>query len=180
MDDMHTNGDASSSDQTAIDPQAALAAELEQVRRERDEYLAGWKRAQADYQNLQKDVTREKCEFVKYANERLLAELLPAVDQFALAMRYQPAADTLSEESRKTWENWLIGLRAVYASWERTAGTLGLERIPTNGAFDPLLHEAVGQESVEGQPPDTIVRVIEDGWRLNGKVLRPAKVIVAI
>jgi molecular chaperone GrpE len=140
-----------------------------------DEYLEGWKRAQADYQNLKKETEREKGEFAKYANERLLSDLLPALDQFALAMRYIPAADA----DAASWEKWLVGLRAVQSLWEQAAKDTGLERIPTEGIFDPAKHEAVGEESIEGKESGSIVRVMQDGWILNGKILRPAKVIIS-
>lgn len=143
-----------------------------------DEYLAGWKRAQADYNNLKKETERERVDFAKYANARLLEELLPTLDQFSLAMRFVPDASKLPDEERKTWEKWLIGLKAVQSLWEQAAKAQGLERIAADGSFDPLLHEAVGEEAAEGQEPGAIVRTTQDGWKLHGKVIRPAKVIL--
>jgi len=143
------------------------------------EYLAGWKRAQADYQNLVKDTDRERREFANFANENLLHELLPALDQLALALKHVPETSLLPDDQRKTWDNWLTGLRAVQALWEQTAANLGLKKILVDGAFDPKLHEAAGEETVEGQEPGTIARVIQDGWQLHAKVLRPTRVIVA-
>ena len=147
----------------------------EELQKKCDEYLDGWKRAQADYQNLKKESEREKTEFAKYANERLLTDLLPALDQFALAMQFIPAADA----DRKTWDNWLTGVRAVQSLWEQAAKAQGLERIPSDGAFDPNKHEAVGEEEAEGKETGSIIKVMQDGWMLNGKVLRPSKVIIA-
>lgn len=144
-----------------------------------EQYLAGWKRAQADYQNLKRDVERERSEMAKYANQRLLSDLLPAIDQFSLALRFTPDVATLPEEYRKIWENWLTGIRAVQSLWDRVASDVGLERIPTDGAFDPALHDAAGEEEVEGKEAGMIVKVLQDGWRFHGKVLRPARVIVS-
>lgn len=132
------------------------------------------KRALADYQNLKKDTEREKGEFVRYANERLLSDLLPTLDQFALAMKHVPAPDA----DRKSWDNWLVGVRAVQSLWEQAAKAQGLERIATDGTFDPAKHEAVGEEESEGES-GWIVRVTEDGWMLHGKIIRPAKVIIS-
>lgn len=143
------------------------------------EYLAGWKRAQADYQNLKKEAERERTDMVKYANERLLGDLLPAIDQFALALRFTPDIQLLPEEQQKTWQNWLIGVKAVQSLWDQVAKDVGLERIPTTGHFDPSLHDAAGEEEAEGSAPGSILKVLQDGWRLHGKVLRPARVIVA-
>ena len=147
----------------------------EELQAKCNEYLEGWKRAQADYQNLKKESDREKAEFAKYANERLLSDLLPALDQFALAMQFVPAADA----DQKTWNNWLIGIRAVQSLWEQAAKQQGLERIKTEGSFDPAKHEAVGEEEAEGKESGSIIKVMQDGWMLNGKVLRPAKVIIS-
>jgi len=143
------------------------------------EYLAGWKRAQADYQNLLKETERQKKDFVKYANEKLLFDLLPALDQFALVLKHIPNVDALLKEQMDAWKNWLVGVRAVKSNWDQAAKEAGLEPIATEGVFDPTFHEAVAEEASEGVASGNIIRVIETGWKLHGKVLRPAKVIVA-
>jgi molecular chaperone GrpE len=168
-----------SSDHACEHEECACDGESAQLRAQVDEYLAGWKRAQADYVNLQRERERERGEFTKFANAGLLESLLPALDQFALAMRFLPSTDDLSEGEKKKWESWLVGMRAVQSLWEQAASSTGLERIPTTGKFDPTLHEAVGHEPSADMEPDTILRVVQDGWRLHGKVFRPAKVIVA-
>jgi molecular chaperone GrpE len=140
-----------------------------------DEYLSGWRRAQADYQNLKKEVEREKSEFAKYANQRLLEDLLPSLDQFTLVLQHVP---TLGAD-QKTWDNWMAGVRAVQSLWEQAAKAQGLERIATDSVFDPTQHEAAGEEAVEGKEPGFILRTVQEGWKLHGKVLRPARVILA-
>lgn len=157
---------------------AASTTDLETLKAQCEEYLSGWRRAQADYANLQRERDRDRIESVKYANTQLLQSLLPALDQFAIAMRFLPETKTLPEAERKSWESWLIGIRAVQGLWDQAATASGLERIPVTGNFDPTLHEAVSQESAEGLTPGTIKRVVQDGWRLYGKILRPAQVIV--
>jgi molecular chaperone GrpE len=152
---------------------------LEECQAKCEEYLAGWKRAQADYQNLKKENERDRQEFAKYANERLCRELLPAIDQFDLVLRFLPDTASLPEDARKTWENWLVGVKAVKSFWDQVAQQIGLEMIPTQGTFDPQWHDAGGEEEVEGKQSGEIIRVIQTGWRLHGKVLQPAKVIVA-
>ncbi len=153
--------------------------QIEQLKQQAEECMAGWKRAQADYQNLKRDGERQKDDYIKFANERLLQNLLPAFDQFNLALAFLPSTQSLPEQERKIWDNWLLGVKAVQSLWEQSASAIGLERIPTEGAFDPQLHEAVGEEESSEKEPHAIIRVTQDGWRLNGKVLRPAKVIVA-
>lgn len=142
------------------------------------EYLAGWKRAQADYQNLQRERERERGELTKYANERLLRDLLPTLDQFRLAMSFVPTTDALPDEVKRTWEQWLVGVKAVQTLWDQAASQAGLERVVTDGVFDPQVHDAVGEEGSEA-PEGTILRVTQPGWKLHGRVLQPARVIIA-
>lgn len=143
-----------------------------------EEYLAGWKRAQADYQNAQRERERERADIVKYANERLLRDLLPTLDQFRLAMSFVPTTDGLPDEAKHRWEQWLVGIKAVQSLWDQAAAQTGLERIETNGAFDPQVHDAVGEEPSD-EPEGTILRVTQHGWKLHGRVLQAARVIVA-
>ena len=143
-----------------------------------EEYLSGWKRAQADYANLKRESELARSNFSKYANERLIESLLPGIEQYDMAMHYIPDVSGLDEATRKPLDNWLAGLKAVRSSWASAFQEIGLEKVPTDGNFDPLLHEAVAEEESE-LPPSKIVRVMQDGWRLNGKLLRPARVIIA-
>ena len=142
------------------------------------EYLAGWRRAQADYANLQRERERDRIDTMKYANTQLLQSLLPALDQFGLALRFLPSTEGLPPTEQKTWNSWLIGIKAVQTLWEQAATGAGLERIPTTGNFDPAIHEAVSQEADPELAPGSIKRVLQDGWRLHGKVLRPAQVVL--
>jgi molecular chaperone GrpE len=158
---------------------APVLTDLEAVQAQCQEYLAGWRRAQADYANLQRERDKDRSDSMKYANSSLLQSLLPALDQFAIAMRFLPDVSTLPEPQRKTWENWLVGIRAVQNLWDQAATGAGLERIMTEGAFDPMIHEAVAHEAAEGVEFDHIVRVVQDGWKLHGKILRHAQVVVA-
>jgi len=160
-------------------PAAPADETLETVRAQCNEYLSGWRRAQADYANLKRESDREKSEFSKYANERLLMELLPAIDQYDIALSFIPDTSTLPEADRKRFDNWLTGIRAVRGLWEGSFQAIGLEQVPTTGNFDPLIHEALGEEEKAGVEPGAIIRVAQHGWRLNGKLLRPAKVILA-
>ncbi len=143
------------------------------------DYLAGWKRCQADYLNLKREVEREKIEFSKYANERLLSTILPAVDQFETALAHTPSLDDVPLTIRQRWENWLTGLQAVKLIWTGIFEAIELKQVPTDQMFDPLIHEAVGHEVSETLPDGHILRVLQNGWKLNERLLRPAKVVVA-
>jgi molecular chaperone GrpE len=144
-----------------------------------EEYLAGWKRAQADYKNLQRDMEEQRSSLTRFANERLLRELLPALDQFSYAMRFLPSTEALPEEAKRSWDQWLVGVKAIQTLWEQAAQQAGLEPIPTDGAFDPQWHEAVSQEISTEVAEGSILRVLTPGWKLHGKVLQAARVVVA-
>jgi molecular chaperone GrpE len=152
---------------------------IDVVKKERDEYLCGWRRAKADYENLVKETQRAKEEYVKYANEQALLRLLPAIDQFDVALSFAPALDAIPADARRPFENWITGLEAVRSLWMDASKDLGLEKIRTNGPFDPSIHEAVSEEASAEVRPGEIVRATVNGWMLNGKVIRAAKVIVS-
>lgn len=153
--------------------------EMEVLTREREEYLQGWKRAKADYENLVREMNQKKSEYADWATEQILSDLLPALDQYDLAMQFAPSLEGLPEDQKKVFKNWMIGLEAVRSLWWESAKKLGLERVRIEGSFDPAVHEAVGEEASESHEPGKIIRSVMSGYTLKGKVIRPAKVIVS-
>lgn len=141
-------------------------------------YLAGWKRAQADYANLKKEYEKARYEISMNANENLLYELLPAFDHFETALQHLPDVSSLPENEQSRIKSWLTGIMAVKQVWEQTFKEIGLENVEVNGNFDPTKHEAVGKEEDETKVDHAIIKVVQSGWKFNGKVLRPAKVII--
>ena len=155
------------------------AGDISKIKAERDEYLEGWKRAQADYQNLVRETEAKRSEFADWATERVLMQLIPALDQYEVALRFTPSLDAIPQDQRRPFENWIVGLEAVRSLWWDAAKDLGLEAVRTTGAFDPAIHEAVGAEASEAVPAGEIVRTTMNGYALKGKLIRPAKVIVS-
>jgi molecular chaperone GrpE len=153
--------------------------DLSKIKAERDEYLEGWRRAKADYENLVRETERKRTEFGDWAVERVLAQLIPALDQYEIALRFTPKLDGIPDDQRRPFENWIVGLEAVRSLWWDEAKGLGLEMIRTTGAFDPAIHEAVGEEMSDVIPPGEIIRATMNGYALKGKLIRPAKVIVS-
>jgi molecular chaperone GrpE len=151
----------------------------EELKRRCDEYLEGWKRAKADYENLKKETEAARGAFAEWAKEDCLLRLLPAIDQFEVALQFTPELDLESDKDKKAFENWMIGLQAVRSLWEEAANDLGLEKVATAGKFDPNVHEAVGEEEDGDVPPGEIVRATVNGYKINGNVIRPAKVILS-
>lgn len=153
--------------------------DLSKLEAERNEYLEGWKRAQADYQNLVRETEAKRSEFADWATERVLTQLIPALDQYEVALRFTPRLDAIPQDQRRPFENWIVGLEAVRSLWWDAAKDLGLEAVRTTGGFDPAIHEAVGEEVSETVPVGEIVRTTMNGYALKGKLIRPAKVIVS-
>ncbi len=129
-------------------------------------------RALAEMDNFKKRVQREKEEQARYAAEKVLADLLPTLDNLDLALQYGGQ----SEESR----NMMVGVEMIRAMLLDALKKHGLVPVGEAGQpFDPNDHEAVGQEDADGVDSGSIVRVMQKGYRLNDHLLRPARVIVA-
>jgi len=143
-----------------------------------EEYMAGWKRAVADYENLKRQSDEDKQNFSRYAHEKMLNDLLPAIDQFETALVHLPDTNEVPEPQKKQIDNWLIGIKAVGTLWQQMFDEIGLVKINTDGEFNPELHSAVSQESDPEQPEGAILKVIQNGYMLKDTVLRPAKVVV--
>jgi molecular chaperone GrpE len=153
--------------------------DYQRLKDERDEYLNGWKRAKADYENLLKETKKHRAEFAEWANEQVLMRLLPALDQFEVALHFTPDLDSVPAHERRSFETWITGLEAVRTLWQEAAKDLGLDKISVSGTFNPEIHEAVGHETSDTVPAGDVIRATVNGYRLNGKIVRCAKVIVS-
>ena len=133
------------------------------------EYLAGWQRERAQLRNLRERLTQER----QQTQQRLRAEMLEPL--LTLADHFQSLAKHAPEEF--SGNIWVQGVLHIAREFERTLSEAGLEVIaPQNELFNPILHEAVAHE--EGEK-DTVLEVVQVGYKLGDKVLRPAKVKVA-
>jgi len=94
-------------------------------------------------------------------------------------MKFMPSMDELPEEVQNSWKNWRIGVEAVKMKWDELATAHHLSEVRGKGAFDPDLHEAVEEREDESVKSGEIIEVLESGWKLHDKLIRPAKVIVA-
>jgi molecular chaperone GrpE len=125
------------------------------------------KRAVADYQNLERRVSEGRSELTAWAANNLLQKMLPVLDHLEQAM--SGAAET-SETS-----GWFKGVEMAVKEFKRILAEEGLEQIEADGQFDPSLHEAV--DTVSGED-GKIMKVLQSGYKINGKVLRPVRVVV--
>ena len=145
---------------------ALLTAELAATRRERDEYLDGLRRLKAEFDNSRKRMDRERERIFQTASERIVSELLPVLDNLERALE---AEGDVREGVRVTRDQLADVL-------ERE----GLVAIDSDGeAFDPSVHEAVMGQPSDEHEEGTILQTFERGYVLNGRAIRPAKVVVA-
>jgi molecular chaperone GrpE len=162
-----------SEEQTRHDKAEQAVAELEErlalLERERDEYLADLKRVAAEFDNFRKRAARDHESLVSRAHERLVKELLPVLDDLERAL---VAAE--EHEEAKLEE----GVRLVHRELRSALGKEGLVEIETDGTFDPHVHEALLTQPSE-QDDGAILEVIQKGYRLGDRVLRPARVVIS-
>ena len=138
-----------------------------------DEYLTGWKRALADYDNLRKDLVRERVDIRARAREELGQQLIAVLDNFDQAARFQPT------EVSKEIQTWLTGLMYVRAQLETVLQELGIEAFGSVGEpFNAHLHEAATERSDPKKPDQEILEVSQRGWKMGDKIVRPAKVVI--
>ena len=147
-----------------------LLARVQDAERERDEVLDNLRRVAADFDNYRKRVAREQNQLYTRAGERVVVKLLPVLDDLERAL--EAAAE---HEEAKLEE----GVRLVHRSLLGLVERHGLSEIETDGAFDPHVHEALLAQPGEGAEEGSVLQVLQKGYRLGDKVLRPARVIVA-
>lgn len=138
--------------------------QLEQKVAELDSQL---KRAVADYHNLEKRISEGRSELTNFVGAELVRKMLPVLDHLNQAL------SGVSEEERQS--GWVRGVELAVKEFENVLSQEGLDEIPADGVFDPALHEAV---DIRDGEDNQILEVVKKGYNMNGKVLRPAQVIV--
>ncbi|MCB1132231.1 MAG: nucleotide exchange factor GrpE [Verrucomicrobiae bacterium] len=161
--------------ETEADAPAAEAAPAElDPWEELEAEATKWKeismRTAAEIENLRKRTAREREEAVRFANQRLLEELLPVIDNFEMGM--QAASQDKSSMI-------YIGMDMVRRQLHDFLAAQGVEEIPSDGMFDPNIHDAVAQEDCAKGEEGRILRVTRRGYKLRDRLLRPASVVVS-
>ena len=174
----------------------AVSADLEvealaKVEAERDEYLADLQRVAAEFENYRKRAAREQGRLIAHAHERLVRELLPILDDLERAAK-PPIRDTERDRGNRVevppteldateseYEALVEGVALVERSLRKALEKEGLVEIATDGPFDPHVHEALLTKAQDGAEPGSVLEVVQRGYRVGEKVVRPARVIVA-
>ena len=147
----------------------ALEKRIGALEAERDEYLNDLKRVAADFDNYRKRAARDQESLVARAHERLVKELLPVLDDLERALA---AAEEHEEGKLKE------GVRLVHQELKSALDREGLAEIETNGRFDPHVHEALVSQPSDAEE-GSVIQVVQKGYRLGDRVVRPARVVVA-
>ena len=143
----------------------AEAAEKAAAEAESERYM----RLMAEFQNYKKRAAKEKTDTLQYANEKIVAELLPVIDNFERALATE--TDDL--------EGYAKGMQLIFEQFRKALENAGLEEIKAEDeVFDPNVHNAVMAENVEDKEDGVITKVLQKGYKLRDKVVRPSMVAV--
>ena len=136
-----------------------------------EEYLNGWKRSLADYENLKKETEKKLGQLQEFVSAGLILEILPVFDHFQMALEHIP-------EDQKSAE-WVQGIFHIQKQFEEFLKNQEVMALPTVGeTFNPELHEAVREEE-SAEPEHQIIKEVRAGYKIKDEVLRPAQVIIA-
>jgi molecular chaperone GrpE len=148
-----------------------LSRQLETLQKEKNEIFGQLQRVSADYINYQKRTHKQVEDTIAYEKEKIIKTLLPALDNFEHTLQ-----NAASAESKDVL---LKGIKIIYGQILDILKTHGVERIDALGAkFDPSMHEAVSQKSEPDKKENIVLEEFQKGYKLNGRVLRPSRVII--
>jgi len=146
-----------------------LKKKLEEIEKQKKEYLSGWQRERADFLNYKKDEIERIGEIVKYANTGIVLKILPILDNFNAAEK------KLSKKARD--DKNIKGLLQIKKQFQDFLKNSGIEQIEVLGKqFNPAYHEIVELVEEKGKKSGIITEEIQKGYTVYGKLLRPAKV----
>jgi molecular chaperone GrpE len=156
------------------DKMEGQAPEATELKKPEVDYKEKYFYVAAEMDNYRKRMEREKENLVKYGNERVLSDLLQVVDNF------ERTIEMLKPDQDPKIKNIVTGLDMVSKQFIDALSKHGLTPVDAIGKdFDPHLHEAVAQEYVEGKKPNEVTKEFQKGYTLNGRLIRPAKVVVS-
>lgn len=148
-----------------------LREKLKKAEGEKQEYLDLSQRTRADYANFKKEVESNRISDRKFATKRFIEELLPVLDSYDMA-----------QSNKEAWEkvdhNWRMGIEYIFAQLRTVLEGEGVTQFGKVGdIFNPELHESMEQVNVENESDnDKIMKVLQNGYKMNGTILRPARV----
>lgn len=174
-------GDAHPAADAAAEAEAQVEEDLDELsvaQRERDEYLDLAQRTKADFENYRKRVAGETAEAVVRGKAELARELIPSLDNLELALK--AAGINPTDPDAQTDDGLGRGVVLIYRELRGGLERAGVESYdPAGERFDPSLHEAISAQAVEGTDAGVVIETLDRGYRLDGAVLRAARVVVS-
>ena len=144
--------------------------EIGKLKAEIENWKNDYLRKQAEFQNFTKRKEKEVEELKKFSSEKIITQFLGSLDNLERAIE--------SSLESKDFDSLLKGIEMIVRNLKDIMSAEGVEEIKAEGAFDPIYHHAVGVEASEDKKEDEIVKVLQKGYMMKGKVIRPAMVIV--
>jgi molecular chaperone GrpE len=162
---------AASETEEVLSPET-LSAELEKCRCQSKEYFEGWQRERADFTNYKKRIERDQIQMAQSFNGSIIKKYLVVVDDLDRALKNRP----VDPEGAK----WAEGIELIYRKLQTILENENVKRIPAEDAeFDPNIHEALSHEDSPDHESGQVIEVLQQGYMLGDRVLRPALVRVA-
>ena len=149
-----------------------IQSELESIQAQADEYLDGWQRARAEFANYKRRIEREQAEARDRIAGNTLIRFLGVMDDLERALKDRPSDGDAA--------SWAEGIELIYRKLSALFIAEGVEEILADGtSFDPALHEALSHEESDDHAEGQVIEVVQRGYRMGDRVLRPALVRVA-
>lgn len=179
LEDAHDIDDVSfeeTNEEGELDAKATIKKLREKIKKlesEKQEYLDLSQRTRADYANFKKEVDENRVADRKFATKRFIESLLPVLDSYDMAQGNKEAWE-------KVDQNWRVGIEYIFGQLRTALENEGVVQYgKLDDAFDPNLHESMEQIAVSNENQnDTIVRILQNGYKMNDTILRPARVHV--
>jgi len=166
------NGQEAEKENSEATAPQSLEEQLAAAQAEAEDYKDRWMRSQAEFANARKRMEKQRLDTYSNATANVIDKLLPIVDDFERAMENLPAE--ISENS------WLEGIQLVQRKLVATLDNFNVTAIEAVGEpFDPNLHEAITQEPTDEYESGTVCRVLQTGYKIGDRVIRPSLVVVA-
>jgi molecular chaperone GrpE len=151
--------------------------EILEMKTKAEEYLDGWKRTQAEFENYRKMQAESQKDLIRYAAQSVILQIIPVLDNFHMSTDHIP-------EDQKSG-GWVVGIMHIQKQLENVLSDNGVEEIPAKvgDTFDPALHEAIEDKEClhcEGEKKfeNKIKKIAMKGYRIGERVIRPARVVV--
>ncbi|MEJ2411376.1 MAG: nucleotide exchange factor GrpE [Anaerolineales bacterium] len=159
-------------DMTLEDQLQVLKSSLEEVTDKAEEYLDGWQRSRAEFANYKKRIQKENADIRQFARGEVIKIFLDVLDDLERALQ--------EETQNRVDQEWVEGIQIIYQKLKTRLEAEGVRPMnPLGEEFDPHIHEALMKEETEDYPSGTIIGVMQEGYWIGDRVLRPAQVRVA-